>query len=80
MATDAPLTSQEKIALFAEELENAPPDDDLGPMAQLVGMSLPFVVDHLPADPRELDEQLDQVATFILGLKSDPAALPSIAT
>jgi hypothetical protein len=74
------LTSLQKVALFAEELESTPPDADLGPMVQLVGMALPFVVDRLPADPRELDEQLDQVAAFITALKSDPAALPAIAS
>jgi hypothetical protein len=80
MEDHAPMTSTEKLAFLAEQLETMPAEGEMAVFLELGRMALPHVRGMLPTDPAALDEMLEQVGAFIAGLKSDPAALPAPAS
>lgn len=77
-----PLSSLEKIELFADELR-APPGPDAEPldlaMRSLVTMAYPQFKQLLPDDPAVLDQALEAIAEQLLGMRSDGARVVQLA-
>lgn len=74
-----PLTSTEKVAILAEQLDTWDADGEMAIFLELGRMALPHIRGMLPDDPVQLDVMLGQVAEFVTALRSDPAALPAPA-
>lgn len=74
-----PMTSVQKLEFLADQLETWPAEGEMAMFLELGRMALPHIRPMLPDDPAALDEMLDQVAAFVGGLRSDPAALPAPA-